>query len=248
MSARAWRACTPHTHARTLSGEKEWEREIEREGERKREASRKTSGADWMTEWHSADVSSGVSRITPSPLSVCIKVTASGACHPLYNMRVRFFCRPLPELQRIHVEHPSLIRPESRSRQSAREKAPLRFSARESRWIHEAPISLTQVKSDPPVRTSSREFTPVSLFCCVISLRNRFLWKSRRWLGVSRILASFMDGSDYPDARLAISADYLSLVVSILLVSNPPTLCAMSLFLNQCSDGEQCASMWQILI
>lgn len=93
-------ACMHASYSRThfIKGEGEregeWEREEGERRERERRGNHETSRVGWMTEWHSADVPSGVSRVTPCPLSVCIKVTASGACHPPYNIRIWLFVAP----------------------------------------------------------------------------------------------------------------------------------------------------------
>lgn len=62
-----------------------------------------TSGADWMTEWHSADVPSDVSRVTPSLLSVYILKLRhwARATHCILStnhfFRLPFLPWPIPE-------------------------------------------------------------------------------------------------------------------------------------------------------
>lgn len=75
-----------------------------REEERRRaRREHETSGADWMTEWHSADVPSDVSRVTPSLLSVYILKLRhwARATHCILStnhfFRLPFLPWPIPE-------------------------------------------------------------------------------------------------------------------------------------------------------
>lgn len=109
-----------------------------RMAEGEREKKHETSGADWMTEWHSADVPSDVSRVTPSLLSVYILKLRhwARATHCILStdhfFRLPFLPWPIPE------------------RDTARQRVPL------SSLFHRNPIADRSVGSFRFTRSVSR--------------------------------------------------------------------------------------------
>jgi len=100
VSSLAMRMRVRGVHARlilayALYQEIEDERKGKKEREREREelTTKQAESAEWLSDTRltSFPVCLVLHR---APLSVCIKITASGACHPPYNIRIWFFVAP----------------------------------------------------------------------------------------------------------------------------------------------------------